>query len=66
MVEHLNVSVICARDGEDVSVAFGCFFDTYRKISTLIEVALNGEGDGGRMEGRKLIYKSICIKRKRG
>ena len=46
MVKHLNVSVICARDGEDVSVAFGCFFDTYRKISTLIEVALKGEGDG--------------------
>ena len=57
MVEHLNVSVICARDGEDVSVAFGCFFDTYRKISTLIEVALMGEGDGGRLS---LSYL-ICI-----
>ena len=53
MLKHLNVRKICAREAGDVSVAFGCFFDTYRKISTLIEVALNGEGDGGRMEREK-------------
>ena len=49
MVEHLNVSVICARETGDVSVAFGCFFDTDRKISTLIEVALKGVGWRGRI-----------------
>ena len=42
MVEHLNVSVICARDGEDVSVAFGCFFVW----------EMGGERKGGRRIGK--------------
>ena len=44
MVEHLNVSVICAREGADVSVAFGCFF------------VLGEEREGGK-EGREMNWE---------